>query len=57
MDLRGDDTALLDEMDRARVDLFPAFSGELLTSLAPKSTVTSPDPRVSVTVSVIGLPP
>ncbi|WP_308204791.1 glycine betaine ABC transporter substrate-binding protein [Gordonia sputi] len=40
---RGDDTALLDEMDRARVDLFPAFSGELLTSLAPKSTVTSSD--------------
>ena len=41
--IRGDDTALLDEMDRARVDLFPAFSGELLTSLAPKATVTSSD--------------
>ena len=41
--LRGDDTALLDEMDRGQVDLFPAFSGELLTSLAPKATVTSSD--------------
>ena len=41
--LRGDDTALLDEMDRGKVDLFPAFSGELLTSLAPKAIVTSSD--------------
>lgn len=40
---RGDDAALLGEMDRARVDLFPAFSGELLTSLAPHITVTGSD--------------
>ncbi|GAC48532.1 glycine betaine ABC transporter substrate-binding protein [Gordonia aichiensis] len=40
---RGDDATQLGEMDRARVDLFPAFSGELLTSLAPHITVTGSD--------------
>lgn len=36
--LRGDAPALLDEMDRAALDLFPAFTGELLTLLSPSST-------------------
>ncbi|MCZ4577956.1 glycine/betaine ABC transporter substrate-binding protein [Gordonia amicalis] len=36
--LRGDDATLLDEMDRADLDLFPAFTGDLLTMLAPSST-------------------
>ncbi|TYQ11085.1 UNVERIFIED_ORG: osmoprotectant transport system substrate-binding protein [Gordonia westfalica J30] len=36
--LRGDDAELLDEMDRADLDLFPAFTGDLLTMLAPSST-------------------
>ncbi|MDS1112194.1 glycine betaine ABC transporter substrate-binding protein [Gordonia westfalica] len=36
--LRGDDAVLLGEMDRAALDLFPAFTGDLLTMLAPSST-------------------
>ncbi len=36
--LRGDVPTLLDEMDRAGLDLFPAFTGELLTMLSPSST-------------------
>lgn len=34
----GDDATLLEEMDRAEIDLFPAFTGELLSLLAPSST-------------------
>ncbi|MCR5980056.1 glycine/betaine ABC transporter substrate-binding protein [Gordonia jinghuaiqii] len=42
--LRGDDAELLDEMDRAALDLFPAFTGDLLSLLAPSSTaVTATD--------------
>ncbi|WP_439032468.1 glycine betaine ABC transporter substrate-binding protein [Gordonia terrae] len=36
--LRGDTQTLLGEMDRTALDLFPAFTGELLTLLAPSST-------------------
>ncbi|MFE0749831.1 glycine/betaine ABC transporter substrate-binding protein [Gordonia sp. NPDC058843] len=36
--LRGDAPVLLDEMDRAELDLFPAFTGDLLTMLSPSST-------------------
>ncbi|MEO9328184.1 glycine betaine ABC transporter substrate-binding protein [Gordonia aurantiaca] len=40
---RGDDATLLDEMDRAEVDLFPAFTGDLLALLAPSSTAVGAD--------------
>nr|WP_064571536.1 glycine betaine ABC transporter substrate-binding protein [Gordonia sp. LAM0048] len=36
--LRGDMPTLLDEMDRAELDLFPGFTGELLTMLSPSSS-------------------
>ncbi|MFW0797469.1 glycine betaine ABC transporter substrate-binding protein [Gordonia sp. CPCC 205515] len=39
----GDDRTLLDEMDTATVDLFPAFSGRLLAELAPQATPVSSD--------------
>lgn len=39
----GDDQVLLDEMDLAAVDLFPAFSGQLLAQLAPQLTPIAAD--------------
>ncbi|UEA59577.1 glycine/betaine ABC transporter substrate-binding protein [Gordonia otitidis] len=37
----GDDTSLLADMDKAALDLFPAFGGDLLSALAPSSTTTT----------------
>lgn len=39
----GDDVTLFAEMDRAQLDLFPAFTGQLLHTLAPELTPTGSD--------------
>lgn len=39
----GDDRKLLDEMDSAQVDLFPAYTGRLLGQLAPELTPVTAD--------------
>ncbi|GAA3687985.1 glycine betaine ABC transporter substrate-binding protein [Gordonia hankookensis] len=40
---RGDYRSLLDDMDATTVDLFPAFSGQLLSELAPQLTPPTAD--------------
>ncbi|MGC4962087.1 glycine/betaine ABC transporter substrate-binding protein [Gordonia sp. DT101] len=40
---RGDYRSLLDDMDATTVDLFPAFSGRLLSELAPQSAPPTAD--------------